>query len=228
MENIHKAVIISCGVNGWYGRGVSRLERSLHFEGWAGDTIFYKDEYPQNCHSHNDVPYYFKIAAFEEALRRGYTHVLWADASFWAVKNPVRLFDLINDQGYYFFSSGYNLAQSVNDYALQVAGVSRDEAEGATEWASGLVGINYENPDGKRLYETWKEYMDLGLSRGVKHQNKDESQDPRFLAHRQDQSCLSLAAYKLGLTNKLMLDAVAYKQTNYNPEEIIFFIEGLG
>ena len=227
MENIHKAVIISCGVNGWYGRGVSRLERSLHFEGWGGDMIFYKDEYPPNCPNHNDVPYYFKIAAFEEALKRGYTHVFWADASFWAVKNPVKLFDLINDQGYFFFSSGYNLAQSVNDHALEVTGMSRDEAEGATEWASGLVGINFENPDGKALYEKWKEYMDLGLSKGVKHQNKDESQDERFLAHRQDQSCLSLAAYKCGLRNTLMIDAVAYKQTNYNPEEIIFFIEGL-
>lgn len=227
MENIHKAVIISVGISGWYARGVARLERSLHFEGWSGDTIFYKDEYPPNCPPHNEIPYYFKIACFEEALRRGYTHILWADASFWNVRNPVKLFDLINDQGYYFFSSGYNLAQSVNDRALEVAGVSRDEAEGATEWASGLVGINFENPDGKRLYETWKEYMDLGLSKGVKHQNKDESQDPRFLAHRQDQSCLSLAAYKLGLRNTLMLDAVAYKQTNYNPEEIIFFIEGL-
>lgn len=226
MENIHKAVIISVGLNGWYGRGVSRLERSLHFEGWAGDTIFYKDEYPPHCYPHHDIPYYFKIAAFEEALRRGYTHVLWCDASMWAVKNPNRLFDLINDQGYYFFSSGYNLAQSVNDYALQAIGMTRDEAEGATEWASGLVGINFENPDGKALYEKWKEYMDIGLSKGSRlHDN--QSSDPRFIHHRNDQSCLSLAAYKLGLRNSQMLDAVAYKSTNYNPEEIIFFIEGL-
>ncbi len=142
MENIHKAVIISCGVQGWYGRGVSRLERSLHFEGWSGDTIFYKDEYPLNCPNHNEVPYYFKISCFEEAIRRGYTHILWCDASMWSVRNPVKLFDLINDQGYYFFSSGYNLAQSVNDRALEVTGVTRDEAEGQIEWASGCVGIS--------------------------------------------------------------------------------------
>jgi len=227
MENINKAVIISAGIGGWYDRGVIRLERSLHYEGWAGDTIFYKGEYPPDSYTHNEIPYYFKISAFEEAIRRGFTHILWADASMWAVKNPVKLFDLINDQGYYFFSSGYNLAQSVNDRALSAAGLSRDNAENVTEWASGLVGINIENPDGKALYQQWKEYMDAGLSVGVKHNNKDESQDYRFLAHRQDQSCLSLAAWKLGLTNKLMLDAVAYKQTNYNPEEIIFFIEGL-
>lgn len=227
MENLHRTCIISCGIGGWYSRGVVRLERSLHYEGWGGDTLFYRDEYPPNCPRHDDIPYYFKIAAIEEALRRGYTHILWVDSSMWVVKNPVKLFDLINDQGYYFFSSGYNLAQSVNDRALNAVGLSRNDAEFVTEWASGLVGINIENPDGKNLYNTWKEYMDAGLSIGVKYENKDESQDPRFKAHRQDQSCLALAAWKHGLRNDKMLDAVAYKSTNYNPEEIIFFIEGL-
>lgn len=227
MENLHKAVIISAGIGHWYGQGVRRLERSLVYNGWPGEILTWKDDYPPNSHSHENYPYYFKIAAFEEALRRGFSHVLWCDASMWAVKNPIQLFDLFNDQGYYFFSSGYNLAQSVNDAALDAVGISRDDAEGATEWASGLIGINFDNPDGQALYRTWKEYMDMGLSRGVKYQNKDESKDPRFLAHRQDQSCLSLAAHKLGLTNERGLDHVAYKSTNYNPEEIIFFIEGL-
>lgn len=228
MENLHKAVIISAGVGGWYAQGVRRLERSLIFQGWAGEVLTWKEEYPPNSFTHEQVPYYFKIAAFEEALRRGFTHVLWCDASMWAVANPVKLFDIFNDQGFWFFSSGYNLAQSVNDWALSVAGITRDEAEQATEWASGLVGINFENPDGKELYDLWKTYMDQGLSIGRKDQNKEESQDPRFLAHRQDQSCLSLAAYKLGLRNTIGLDSVAYKQTNYSPEDIIFFIEGIG
>lgn len=227
MENLHKAVIISCGINGWYAQGVKRLERSLLFEGWGGSIITWKDEYPPQSYDHNTFPYYFKIAAFEEAIRQGYTHILWVDASMWCVKNPVKLFDLINEQGYYFFSTGYNLAQSVNDRALAATGLSRDEAEGVTEWASGLVGVNIENPDGKKLYETWKEYMDAGLSQGLKSQNKIESQDGRFLAHRQDQSCLALSAWKHKLINTKGLDFVSYKNTGYNPEEIIFFIEGL-
>jgi hypothetical protein len=227
MENLNKTVIISAGINGWYGQGVRRLERSLNFEGWGGSILTWKDEYPPGSYTHDHIPYYFKIAAFEEAIRQGYSHILWVDASMWAVKNPVKLFDLINEQGYYFFSSGYNLAQSVNDRALAAAGLPRDEAEGVTEWASGLVGINMDNPDGSTLYNQWKEYMDAGLSIGVKHQNKEESQDHRFLAHRQDQSCLSLAAWKLGLRSERGLDFVAYKNTGHNPKEVIFFIEGL-
>jgi hypothetical protein len=225
MELNNNAVIISAGVGHWYGNGVKRLVRSLMYEGWAGEIISYADEYPPHCYHHSDVPYYFKIAAFEEAIERGFTHILWCDASFWAVKNPMPIFDIINDQGYYFFSSGYNLAQSVNDHALQGAGLTRDEAENVTEWASGCVGINMENPDGKNLYKQWKEYMDLGLSRGSRgHDN--QSLDPRFLFHRQDQSCLSLAAWKLGLTNTRGLDYIAYKGTNHN-DNVIFFIQSL-
>lgn len=226
MENLDKAVIINCGVGGWYGLGSRRLERSLSFEGWAGDTIIYKDEYPPNSYKHEDYPYYFKIACFEEALRRQYTHILWVDSSFWAIKNPTKLFDIFNEQGYFFFSSGYNLAQSVNDTALAAVGLSRDDAQNVTEWASGCVGINFNNPDGQKLYKRWKELMDAGLSKGSRlHDN--QSADQRFLFHRQDQSCLSLAAWELGLINTKGIDSIAYKNTNFNPEELIFFIESL-
>lgn len=227
MENIgYKAVIISAGMGGWYAQGVKRLEQSLNFNGWAGNTLTWKDEYPPNSHKHEDFPYYMKIAAFEEALRQGYTHILWLDASFWAVKNPMKMFDLINEQGYYFFSSGYNLAQSVNDTALQYVNLDRDEAERVTEWASGCVGINFENEEGKALYKRWKELMDAGLSKGSRlHDN--QSADKRFLFHRQDQSCLSLACWELGIKNTRGLDMVSYKGTGYNENELIFFIGGI-
>lgn len=221
----NRAVIISAGIGGWYPAGVRRLVRTLNFEGWGGEILTWTD-YPSGCPTHEDVPYYFKIACFEEAIRGGFTHILWVDASFFAVKNPMPMFDIINDQGYWFFSSGYNLAQSVNDTALKYVGRTRDEAEKQTEWASGCVGVNLENPDGKKLYERWKFYMDAGLSRGSRfHDN--QSQDPRFLFHRQDQSCLSLAIWELGLRNNRVDDMVAYKGTDYNPDKIIFFIQSL-
>lgn len=221
----NKAVIICAGIGGWYSAGVRRLERTLNFEGWGGSVMTWT-EYPQNCPTHEEVPYYMKIAAFEEAITQGYTHILWVDASFFAVSNPMKMFDIINEQGFWFFSSGYNLAQSVNDYTLQFVGKTRDEAEQQTEWASGCVGINLENPNGKALYEKWKFYMDAGLSRGSRlHDN--QSQDPRFLFHRQDQSCLNLAIWDLGLKNDRVEDMVSYKGTGYNPDKIIFFIQSL-
>jgi hypothetical protein len=229
MENIDKAVIINCGVNNWYGHGSRRLEKSLNFVGWAGEKIIYADEYPPNSHTHDDIPYYMKIAVFEEAIRRGFTHILFVDSSFWAVSNPMKMFDIISEQGYYFFSSGYNLAQSVNDTALNYVGLSRDEAETVNEWASGCLGFRMDNPMGSALYYRWKELMDAGLSRGSRlHDN--QSSDPRFLFHRNDQSCLSLAAWELGLKNEKGLDMVSYWNNGnpgYNKDEIIWFIGGI-
>lgn len=226
MESIDKSVIISCGVGGWYANGVRRLERSLIFHGWPGAIINWQNEYPPNSYYHEDVPYYFKIAAFDEALRQGFTKIMWLDASFWAVKNPAPLFDLIADKGVYLFRSGYNLAQSVNDIALEAVGVTRDEAEGVHEYASGCVALNFDNPDGKHLYEKWKELMEKGLSKGSR-EHDGQSADPRFKFHRQDQSCLSLACHLLGIKPTLKYDAVAYKGTGYNEKELIFFIEGM-
>jgi len=229
MDNIDKAVIINASISGWYGHGSKRLANSLNFVGWAGNNIIHIDEYPPNSHNHNDVPYYMKIAAFEEAIAQGYTHILWVDSSFWAVSNPMKMFDIISEQGYYFFSSGYNLAQSVNDTALQYVGLSRDEAEGVTEWATGCIGIRTDNPNGIKLYNRWKELMDAGLSKGSRlHDN--QSADQRFLFHRQDQTCMSLAAWELGLKNQKGLDMVAYWNSGnpgYNKDEIIWFIGGI-
>lgn len=225
----NKCVIINCGVHGWYGAGSKRLQKSLNYVGWGGDTIIYSGEYPPDCPPHEELPYYMKIATFEQAILRGYTHILWVDSSFWAVETPMKMFDIINEQGYWFFSTGYNLAESINDESLLFVNKSRDEAELRTEWASGCVGINLENPNGKALYEKWKYYMDNGLSRGSRlHDN--QSADPRFKFHRNDQSCLNLAAWDLDLKNTKGLDMVSYWNNGnpgYNPKEIIWFIGGL-
>lgn len=224
--NKYRPVIICAGIGGWYAKGVERLERSLNFVGWAGEVKFWKDEYPEGSHNHKDVPYYFKISAFEWAIKNGYTHVLWTDASFWAVKNPMPIFDLFNDQGYFAFRSGYNLAQSVNDKALAATNISRDAAEKINEYASGCVGINFENPVGKKLYQLWKNYMDIGLSKGSR-EHDGQSKDKRFLFHRQDQSCLSIAMHKLGLTSQKDMDYIAYFGSEHNKDRVIFFIQGM-
>lgn len=221
-----KICIINAGIGGWYGVGSKRLRRSLNEVGFAGDILTWEDQYPPNCPPHNEVPYYFKIAAFEWALYRQYTHILWCDSSFWAVNDPMPIFDIMNDQGYYMFSSGYNLAQTVNDNTVQQLGLNRDELETYTEWATGCLGINFENPIGRNLYQIWKEYMDAGLCIGSRLHD-GQSQDPRFMFHRQDQSCWSLACFQLKVRNERGLDHVAYYATGHNPQQLIFYIRGV-
>jgi hypothetical protein len=221
-----KICIINAGIGDWYKTGTKRLRRSLNEIGFPGDILSWEDQLPPNSPPHNEVPYYFKIAAFEWALYRQYTHVLWCDSSFWAVSDPMPIFDIMNEQGYYMFSSGYSLGQTANDKCLEYLEYNRDDLMAFPEWATGCVGINFENPTGRALYRLWKEYMDAGLSVGSRlHDN--QSQDPRFKFHRQDQTCWSLACYKLDARNERGLDHVAYYGTGHNPQQLIFYIRGI-
>lgn len=221
----NKPCIIGTGIGGWYPSGIDRLEKSLIFHGFPGDMIFWRDTYPPGSAKHCDSPYYFKVGAFEWALWRGYTHILYLDASFWAIQNPMPIFDLFNQKGFFTFRSGYRLSETVNDHALEYLGLSRDEIDQTPEYASGCVGLNFNNPDARHLYTYWKSYMDAGLNVGSRVHD-GQSSDSRFLFHRQDQSCLSLAMYKLGLSIDEP-DYVAYYGGGYDPYKCCFFINGL-
>lgn len=224
----HKACIISCGVGGHYPIGVDRLERSLNFVGWGGHTKFWRD-YPEGCPKHEGAGQYnFKLFAFEAAFKAGYTVVLWADSSIWAVQNPMPVFDYINEHGLYFFKSGYSLAQTATDKLLDYAGEKRDDVVNTPEFATGLVGINIENPRGKQFFEGWKRYMEKDCFGGNRVHDEKDSTDKRFLFSRQDQSAASMALHKMNIkTAGEDQDWVAYFSTNHNPERIIFFIQGL-
>lgn len=224
-----KPLIISCGVNGWYRAGLDRLEKSLVFNGFSGDTLFYKDEYPPDCPNHNDNPYAFKIYAFREAFRRGYKIVCWLDCSFWNIQNCMPIFDIINEKGVFAFRSGYNCAQTAPDNLLAAVGISRDEAEQIPETATGIVGINIDNPDGKKVFQYWEEFCDAGLFRNNRVHDENDSKDPRFLFGRQDQINFSMALYKAGVTFDYQ-DYVAYYNSGnpgYNKDKCMFFIGGL-
>ncbi len=223
-----KACIISCGIGHHYGVGIDRLARSLNFVGWGGHTMFWKD-YPEGCPKHEGAGQYaFKIFAFEAAFAAGYTVVLWADASIYAVQNPMPVFDYINEHGLYFFKSGYSLAQTATDNLLNTEGVKRDDVTEVSEFATGLVGINIENPKGKEFFRRWKYACEWGLFAGNRVHDEKDSTDKRFLFSRQDQSVASMALYKMDVkTAGEDRDWVAYFSTRCNPERVIFFIQGL-
>jgi hypothetical protein len=218
-------IIISAGIGGWYPRGVERLERSLLFHGYPGEMKFWKNELPPNSEPHNDNPYGFKIAAFREAFKE-HDVAMWLDSSFWCVRNPMAIFDIINDEGVFAFRTGYNCAQTCSDAALEWAGFTRDEAMELPEVATGIVGLRLHNKDADEIWKYWQEGYELGLFKTNRSHDERDSADPRFLHARQDQSIFSLAIHRAGV-KFLYEDYVAYHSTNYNPERIYFFIGGL-
>jgi len=223
METTVRACIISAGIGSWYPAGVQRLKRSLINHGFNWDILTWSD-WP----NHNfDIScnYNVKAAAFEEAIKQGFTHILWLDASVWAVKDPNPIFDLINEKGYYFWANGYNCAQECSDTCLHYFEVSRDEAEKMPVAGTGIFGINITNSVGNEFIERFIQAAKDRVFNGSRfHDN--QSSDPRFLHHRQDQSAASIILNQLGCIIDLDGDYCSY----YKPKmkkSVIFAIRGM-
>lgn len=228
---VNKPILISAGIGGHYTAGIDRLERSLIYEGAAMDFKFWRNEYPENCPHHvGDGQYNFKPYCFKDVFDAGKRVAVWADASFWCVSNPMPLFDYVNDNGIYFFKSGYLLAETATDRLCEYSGVSREELidNQVSEFATGLVGINIENPLGKQFFTNWFQYMQDGMFGGNRVHDLSDSLHPLFKFSRQDQSAASMILYKMGVkTCGEDKDFQSYKNTGHNPEKVLFFIGGL-
>jgi len=218
--------IISCGIGNWYPAGVQRLHSSLVFHGYAGSLLLFKDTYPPDCPPHSENPYAFKIYAFREAIKLGYRQILWLDSSVWCIKTPHHVFDDIIDNGVVGFSSGYNLAQTAPDLLLKRMGWSRDYAESLPEIATGMVGLNLDNPNGKAVFDLWAQLCDEGYFKNSRFHDTNDSLDHRFLHGRQDQCAYSCAIHELGIKIAVN-DYVSYYGTGNNPDKVTFLIGGL-
>lgn len=222
MESHAKYAIISAGTGHWYPRGINRLRRSLIHHGFAGEiltwTDFPNDRYDKSC------PYTIKAAAFDSAIEAGFTHILWCDASFWAINYVEPLFDIINHDGYYLLQSGYNAAQSCSDSCLNYFNVSRDEAELIPDSATGAIGINLSNPIAKQFIDDFRKAALDRVFHGSRH-HAGQSADPRFLFHRQDQSAATIIAHKLGMKLHSFGEHVDYYPVKN--DKCIFAIKGM-
>jgi hypothetical protein len=169
--------------------------------------------------------YNVKAAAFQEAIENDFTHILWLDSSVWAVKDPNPIMDIINEEGYYFWANGYNCAQECSDKCLEYFGITRDEAEKMPVASTSMFGVNITNPIGQEFIERWIQSALDGVFYGSRfHDN--QSQDPRFLWHRQDQSAASIILNQLGCK----IHAPGQYSSYYEPvlpESVLFTMRGM-
>lgn len=221
----NKAVIINaCVGGGWYPAGSKRLANSLNHVGWAGSVLQWVDKWP-NFEFDQSCKYHVKAAAFAEAIKQGFTHILWCDSSAWAIADPMPIFDYINENGYFFWQSGYNCAQVSSDKSLQILGLNRDQVECWPDVSSSIMGVNVTSDIGFQFINDWLLAAHKGVFKGSRlHGN--QSADPRFLFHRQDQTAASLIAGKMGLKTTLPNEYCGYYSQN-NFEKLCFFLRGI-
>ena len=211
-----KAIVNAHNGKGWYPRGQERLRQSL--QGHPEALCFYQN-YPNDLFKGTNH-YYLKPSALYEAFEI-HDQVLWMDSSCWVIKDLAPIWEAIEKDGYYFIHSGFNCAQYCNDESLEYFGVTRDEAEKIPMIYAICFGLNFDHPIGHSIYELF-----IQSARDRFFDDGTGSQDPRFIAHRHDQSALSLIAYQLGCK---IHDVNIYNSTNVTnpPESVCVLMQGL-
>ena len=224
MESKIKACIINAALGSWYPQGQKRLKQSLIYHGFNWDILTWNN-WPNNNYN-KDCNYNVKAAAFEEAISQGYTHILWLDASVWAIKDPNPIFDIINEDGYYFWSNGYNCAQECSDDCLDYFEVDRDLAETWKIASTSMFGVNITNPVGIEFIDRFIQSAKDRVFEGSRFHD-GQSLDYRFMHHRQDQSAASIILNQLGCK---IHDAGTYSMYagSYEiPESVIYLMRGM-
>lgn len=185
-----------CIVNAAWGDGYvniqNRLVQSLRFYGYDGEILTWQNCFPNDNYAKEGDGYIYnlKAAAIEEAINKGFDSILWLDASFFAVHNIQPIIDHIEKYGYYFINNGYRASEECSDKCLEYFRLTRDEAEKIPMISSGIMGLNLKNYIGHNLATQFIKSAKDGVFLGSRRHN-NQSADPRFLHHRQDQSAMS-------------------------------------
>ena len=203
-----KTCFINAGIGYWYPKGSDRLKGTLLDKGFPGDLLFWKD-WPCGGYDKGCI-YNCKAAAFEEAINRGYTTIIWGDCSVTAVRSTTKFVERVR-HGRWLAQSGHNCAQVCTDHQLEYFGITRDEAEKMPDCASGLFGVDTGNLTSLKLIHRWIQAARDGMFNGSRFHSSHESKDPRFLYGRQDQSCLSVIAGQLGIKLDTFIEFAKFK-----------------
>jgi len=206
-----------CVVNVATGRYVAaqrRLLKSLSDQGWDGGTLVWTDALPPGSPTHEQAPYGFKLYAIADALKRGFTSVLWLDAPCTAARPLHPVFWEMERQGQAFISGGEKLGNWASDACLAAFGIDRDSAMTMSLLNGAFIGLDLEHARTREWYRRIVQQCEIGLFKGaaltehapadVRARNVDKdtghlSDDPRCWGHRQDEAVGSCLAHLLGM-----------------------------
>lgn len=155
---------------------------------------------------HAVSPYEFKIHAILEAKRRGYTIVIWCDSPFRLIRPVDTLIPKIEKCGVYIQQDGWAVGQWANDKSLAYFNLSRDEVLTIPNASAGIMGFDFSKVVATVFLEKLLGCAREGLFFGKWNNNdKTESEDPRCLGHRHDQTCVELVAYQMGIEKQPLI-----------------------
>jgi hypothetical protein len=108
-----------------------------------------------------DVPYAFKIFAIEEARSLGYQSVLWLDVCMVPDDRLENVFDHLEKFGVFAYCSpGYSMRDHISEFATHSMGISLQDFLKFTMVSTIVVGIHFENENGRKLMHDWHRMLE--------------------------------------------------------------------
>lgn len=191
-----------------------RLVASLRSVDYRGGLLTWTDTLPPHSPSHAEAPYAFKLFAVREALRQGYSTLLWLDSPCVAAGPLDPVFDRIEKEGHCFVAGEDRLGNWVSDECLEAFGLSRDAALTLKLMNGTFIGLDLSHARTRRWLEDMERFCADGLFRGaylsehapapIRARKPGKpvgpvSRDPRCWGHRHDESVGSCLAWRHGL-----------------------------
>lgn len=186
-EDRDVCVITYASYNQHFPEAVKLLQKQLEKIGYRGHFFYRIGGWPDlegGGLTLAHVPYAFKPCLFREAARLGYRKILWLDASIRPMKSMDYVFKKLEEQGYFFYPSGTNLASYCTQQTADFFGVTAEETRNMSSVTAAIIGLNMDHPTGQQVLEMW-----MDAARG----------EAGFLSPRPEQNALSMIVYLLGL-----------------------------
>ncbi|KKN67210.1 hypothetical protein LCGC14_0463830 [marine sediment metagenome] len=217
--------------SGRYVVGQDRLHKSLLDVGFDGTFLSWTKEESIGSPVHKDNPYAFKIYAFEQALKAGYTKILWVDASIWAIKPLDPIWEALEKHGYVKQYAGHLCGTWSSDKQLVYFGVTRDEAMKLEMYGNGgFLALDFDVPIAAEFFKRWRQAMLDGQFKGPwNNDNNCVSSDPRCKGTRHDMLCGSVIANQLKMTAYPEHTLMVYVGEPYGepPETAVMYAQGI-
>lgn len=139
---------------------------------------------------HSEVPYKFKFDLIQKAVNDGYKRIVWLDSSF-IIKRDLN--ELFCEVGFCFHNLGHPLYKYISDKAQSNLWLSDSDLLDTPQIWGGAFGLNFNNNITHNLLFSILKQADLGSF------NEGTSAREGFVAHRHDQSVMSVLFKQFGV-----------------------------
>ena len=185
---------VVCGGAPDYKPAQVRLRGSLDKFLPGVKQLFWLDQLPPGSPTHAQAAYAFKWFAIQEAIRQGYSLILWMDSRSFLVDDPKPIFDATEANGLFVNHGGGVMGDYCVPEVLKFLGLTKPQACKIPLAGGSTFCLDADNPNGRKFFE---EMLRLTGTIAYRHVRRNDDRD------RVDEPCISYVVNLLGLNQMI-------------------------